>query len=194
MTPTERRRCYKQNIIDVMGGACACCGYNKCNRALQLHHINPEKKNFGISDKSYYAWNKLENELKKCVLVCSNCHMEIEDGLLEMPLISSFNQDRFNFYLDSIEKNKLGNVCIDCGKSIDSKANRCVECSNKHRQVVSRPSREELKILIRTQPFTKIGAQYGVSDNAIRKWCDNYNLPRKTSNIKQISDQDWELI
>lgn len=194
MTSTERRRFYKQNIVDVMGGSCVCCGYNKCNRALQLHHIKPEEKNFGVSDKSYYAWAKLENELKKCVLVCSNCHMEIEDGLLEIPLSSSFNQDRFNFYLNSIEKKKIGNTCIDCGKAIDDKATRCIECSNKYRQIVSRPSREELKILIRTTPFTKIGLQYGVSDNAIRKWCDCYNLPRKPTEIKKISDKDWELI
>jgi hypothetical protein len=35
---------------------------------------------------------------------------------------------------------------------------------------------------------------YDVSDNAIRKWCDAYNLPRKKSEIKKISDEDWEKI
>ena len=52
-------------------------------------------------------------------------------------------------------------------------------------------SREELKNLIRTTPFTKIGEKYGVSDNTIRKWCDKYNLPRKAAEIKKISDEDW---
>ena len=55
-------------------------------------------------------------------------------------------------------------------------------------------TREELKNLIRTTPFTTIGIKYGVSDNAVRKWCDKYNLPRTLSDIKQISDEDWELI
>ena len=52
-------------------------------------------------------------------------------------------------------------------------------------------SREELKKLIRNTPFTQIGKQYGVSDNAIRKWCDKYNLPRKKSEIVEITDDEW---
>jgi len=55
-------------------------------------------------------------------------------------------------------------------------------------------TREELKQLIRTTPFIKIGQQFGVSDNAIRKWCDKFNLPRKSTEIKKISDKDWEKL
>jgi transposase len=55
-------------------------------------------------------------------------------------------------------------------------------------------TREELKQLIRTTPFTQIGKQFGVSDNTIRKWCDKYNLPRKVSEIKKYSDEDWSKI
>ena len=55
-------------------------------------------------------------------------------------------------------------------------------------------SREELKNLIRNKPFTQIGKQYNVSDNTIRKWCDKLNLPRKVSDIKQYSDEDWTKI
>jgi uncharacterized protein YjcR len=47
------------------------------------------------------------------------------------------------------------------------------------KRCVERPNRDELKQLIRTLPFTKIGKMFGVSDNAIRKWCNAYNLPRK---------------
>lgn len=43
-------------------------------------------------------------------------------------------------------------------------------------------------------PFTTIGKKYNVSDNAVRKWCDKYNLPRKASEIKKYSDEEWELI
>ena len=41
-------------------------------------------------------------------------------------------------------------------------------------------------------PFTKIGEKYGVSDNAIRKWCVRFNLPSKVSEIKAIDDKVWE--
>ena len=54
--------------------------------------------------------------------------------------------------------------------------------------------REKLKQLIRTTPFLKIGKQLGVSDNAIRKWCDKYKLPRRVSEIKKYTDEEWEEI
>ena len=84
--------------------------------------------------------------------------------------------------------------CIDCGAEINLKATRCAICAAKCSRVCERPLREELKQLIRTTPFTKIGAQYGVSDNSVRKWCDSYGLPRKATEIKKISDEDWALI
>ena len=54
--------------------------------------------------------------------------------------------------------------------------------------------REQLKQLIRQIPFTTIAKQYSVTDNAIRKWCDNYNLPRTKKEINSYSDEIWELI
>lgn len=45
--------------------------------------------------------------------------------------------------------------------------------------------------LIRFKPFTQIGKDFGVSDNAVRKWCKSYNLPTKTSDIKSINSNDW---
>ena len=53
---------------------------------------------------------------------------------------------------------------------------------------------EELKNLIRTVSFLQIGRIYNVSDNAVRKWCDSYGLPRRSSEIKSYSDEEWENI
>lgn len=90
------------------------------------------------------------------------------------------------------KKNK--NYCQDCGCEIDKNSTRCVSCNNKRFRVVERPDRETLKKLIREKSFTEIGRIYGVTDNAIRKWCDAEGLPRKTSEIKKISKEDWVLI
>ena len=90
---------------------------------------------------------------------------------------------------------KKKNFCIDCGKEISKGALRCVTCAAKQQQkVAERPTREELKNLIRTKPFTQIGSQYNVSDNAIRKWCENYSLPTKAREIKMFSDEQWKDI
>lgn len=86
------------------------------------------------------------------------------------------------------------NYCIDCGCEILSTSIRCVPCQNKARQRTERPSREELKELIRTQPFTKIASQFNVSDNAIRKWCKIENLPYSAREIKKYNEEEWEKI
>lgn len=56
------------------------------------------------------------------------------------------------------------------------------------------PTREVLKEKIRTMPFLQIGKEYNVSDNAVRRWCDAYELPRKSSDIKLIPDEEWVKI
>lgn len=83
--------------------------------------------------------------------------------------------------------------CEDCGCEISYKAKKCLACINKEKSKHI-PSREELKKLIRNTSFTQLGIQYGVSDNAIRKWCDKYNLPRRVSDIKKYSQEEWDLL
>lgn len=90
-------------------------------------------------------------------------------------------------------------VCPICNKAFvpfkPSKQKYCgYECAQKAQRRVERPSRDEFKQLIRTTPFTTIGKQFGLSDNAIRKWCDSYNLPRKVSDIKKYSDEEWNKL
>ena len=86
--------------------------------------------------------------------------------------------------------------CIKCGIEItkETKTSMCSQCYANNTRVTERPSREELKSLIRTTPFTQIGQQFRVSDNAIRKWCDAEKLPRRSSDIKKYTDKEWELI
>ena len=83
------------------------------------------------------------------------------------------------------------NYCVDCRCQIDVNAIRCPVCAAKARRVCMRPSREELKELIRTKPFTQIGKQFGVGDNSIRKWCDTEHLPRTKKEINNYSDEEW---
>ena len=120
-----------------------------------------------------------DNRLENLRWVCPNCNQQLD----------TTNGKNHKI----LEKKKY---CIDCGKEISAKATRCNSCEAKNRATTTKMliTREELKILIRTTPFTRIGEQYNVSDNAIRKWCDKYNLPRKASEIKQYSDEEWEKI
>lgn len=191
------RRRQKENIIYVMGGKCACCGYNKCNRALELHHLDPKEKDFTFSDNTNRAWSKVVLELPKTILLCANCHRELHDGLIDnSKLQTSFNAEKAQEINQQIELSKTALVkqCEICGKPISKYAKYCTDCSAKQRRTVERPSREQLKYDIRNMPMLQVGKKYNVSDNAIRKWCVKMNLPQKVSEIKSYTDEEWEMI
>jgi len=82
----KRRRKIKELSIEYKGGKCQLCGYTKYQGALDLHHIDPNTKLFGIGDKGYTrSWERVRAELDKCVLVCANCHRELEAGITQLP-------------------------------------------------------------------------------------------------------------
>lgn len=86
------------------------------------------------------------------------------------------------------------NYCLDCGIEISKNSLRCKSCENKIRISDIVISREELKEMIRDIPFIEIGRQFNVSNNAVRKWCDKYNLPRTKNEINKYTDEEWILI
>jgi 5-methylcytosine-specific restriction endonuclease McrA len=75
----------KRRMVTYKGGACQLCGYSRCLRALDFHHVEPGTKLFNFSGNSLRSWESVRAELDKCVLVCSNCHDEIEEGTTEIP-------------------------------------------------------------------------------------------------------------
>lgn len=71
-------------------------------------------------------------------------------------------------------------LCKNCGRPLSSNKNDiCQICVHEKQRRCEWPTREVLKEKIRNKSFLQIGKEYNVSDNAVRKWCDYYNLPRK---------------
>lgn len=70
-----------------MGNKCQICSYDKCDEALEFHHLEPNKKDFsfGAIRSNPKKLNNVIQELKKCVLLCSNCHRELHYGKVELP-------------------------------------------------------------------------------------------------------------
>lgn len=179
----ERR---KERILRTMGNKCAICGYNKCSDTLEVHHIKPEEKEFSISARPDISWERTSQELKKCVLLCANCHREYHAGLLNIELVSSFNQeicDEITLEVEAI-KHRVEKRCCDCGIEISATATRCPTCAAKHARTVSnRPSGNELAKLVAEKGFLGVGRMFNVSDNAVRKWCKTDNLPTHRQEI-----------
>ena len=84
----EHRRGLKQKLVAEAGGACVLCGYGRCIAALQFHHVDPATKEFGIGrGGSIISIDVLREEARKCVLLCANCHAEVEAGVANLPAV-----------------------------------------------------------------------------------------------------------
>lgn len=199
---SDFRRRRKENLIKVCGSQCTLCGYNRLSAGLEFHHIDPTQKQYGIASQG--TCHNLEADLaevKKCILVCANCHREIHNNFYSADELWE-KQVYDEEYADYLRKDKFLRTgtkeyfCKECGIKIssDSKSGLCSPCFRKTTRIIERPNREELKQLIRVSTFTELGRKYGVSDNAIRKWCKAENLPSRTTDIKNYSDQEWEKI
>lgn len=146
-----------------------------------------------------------------CVKISTESLVEIYDLLINTDISLGKIAERYNVGIDTISEINTGKTriqedytyplrkkerfCFCCGKKLKPSQDKycSVECVNKINRS-RRPSREELKNLIRSTPFTTIGKKFGVSDNAIRKWCVAEKLPTKVKEIKLYSDEEWSKI
>ena len=91
----RRRREIKRTLVAEAGGACAICGYDRSPYALQFHHLEPADKLFGLGAGGLTrSLDRARAEAAKCVLLCANCHAEVEAGslLLRRPRLAD-NRD-----------------------------------------------------------------------------------------------------
>ena len=162
---------------------CSLCGQEPFWKGkpltLRLDHIN--------------GCNK-DNRLENLRWVCPNCDSQLD----------TYNGRNKN-HGERVEPEK--HKCLDCNNMISLKSIRCRECSNKLniQKIIEKQkeqglilkdpiNRDDLKSLIREKSMVEVAEHYGITDNAIRKWCDKYGLPRHSREIKKISDEDWEKI
>jgi transposase len=86
---SRRRRKVKETLVAEAGGACVLCGYAANLRALHFHHVEPRDKRIEINAKGVaLSLQTLRSEARKCVLLCSNCHAEVEDGAVLLPAVT----------------------------------------------------------------------------------------------------------
>lgn len=160
------RRFYSKEPIEYK---CSICGqlpiWNNKELTLILDHINGDNH---------------DDRLENLRWVCPNCNIQLPTT---------------NRRKDSLTKKYY---CIDCGAEVSTKNTlRCRVCQAKHQTISLNElpiTRDKLKELIRTTPFTQIGKQFSISDNMVRKWCDKFSLPRKVSEIQQYTDEEWSKI
>lgn len=116
----------RQKAKEYAGGKCSICGYNTYMCALQFHHLDRNEKQVAFGSSNYgYKWEKLKEEIDKCVLICGNCHAEEEHRLLE---IKQSMKDRslcaYKPCGNIINRSKPAKYCSDKCKHKDSTVRR----------------------------------------------------------------------
>lgn len=112
--------------------------------------------------------------------VVIECDVEDLDEM-EKYYIIEYNTITPNGYniLSGGQKNRFfPNFCKDCGKQITRDATYCHPCSVIHQKKVDNvPDPLELARMIKNSSFSEVGRKFGVSDNAVKRWCKKYDIP-----------------
>ena len=73
----QRRRTKQQEVRKrlqaIIGSKCCRCGIDDF-RLLDFDHIDPHTKTMNISQQLHRSFDELELEVRKCQLLCANCH------------------------------------------------------------------------------------------------------------------------
>jgi transposase len=84
---SQRRRQIKRRLVEEAGGRCLICGYDRCQQVLQFHHLDPTTKEFHLGQNGVTrSLARSRVEARKCILLCANCHGEVEAGITPVPL------------------------------------------------------------------------------------------------------------
>lgn len=164
------RKRTKERIIQAMGEKCCLCGYNKCQSALALHHLDPSEKDFsfGAIRANAKNWETIIKELRKCVLVCHVCHSEIHEGISQVPHDAPKFNENFADY-KKFEYEASLTPCPVCGKMKAPYLKNCSRaCVGKSKYRVPWDSIDLVKEL-KSKSVLQLAHELGCSDGAIHK-------------------------
>lgn len=123
---TRRKQKVKRLLVEEAGGCCAVCGYDRCIVNLHFHHVDPSEKSFGLSMGTTKSLATYREELEKCVLLCANCHGEVEAGLVVGPPAGATYEDVVHIYggehdewVELVAEDGCGTECAQVELDVD---------------------------------------------------------------------------
>lgn len=168
---------------------CEICG---CTESLELHHING---------------NHQDNRLENLQILCANCHRKTDNfrgkGIRAHKAASEWfisDEEAEKRHQIKLEKRRvpehlrkvtpiLSKICPSCGKEFKPSDRKQEYCSPEcyHNRNDNRPDIISLlKAFKEYNSFVKVGVYFGVTDNAVRKWCKLYKLPVHSKELHKV--------
>ena len=175
MTKTsERRQTWRERtkwrLVDALGGKCRICGYDKCRRSLHFHHVDPSTKTISISKMTTNPRNieAIAEEAKKCILVCSNCHGEIHEGLLDVSNIEiTFDESKLQI---KIKIDPVSIACLNCGKQTFNRKYCSRKCIGYGKFTVNWPDPDVVLQMVKDTSYVSTAEALGCSDVGVKKF------------------------
>lgn len=165
------RRNAKRRLIRAFGHKCGICGYNKCDEVMEFHHLDPSKKetHWGQIRGSIQSWDKIVIEMRKCVMVCSNCHKEVHAGAATVPSdIVRLNEDLVDY--KQYEKENDFEACPVCGtEKLKSNKTCSLACAAKRRLRVDWTDIDIESLLLQHGTYSAVGDLLGVTGAAVKR-------------------------
>ncbi len=150
----------KIKAIEMLGGKCQECGEDR-PWVLSFHHKNPDNK-ISIDSIKTYRWSVLKKEIKKCIVLCHNCHREIHKNFNKLTIYDKSKQYKLDYkniykceicgydkYIGGLDfhhkKDKLLKLnmvhifeesCLEVKEKIENEINKCIVlCANCHQNL-----------------------------------------------------------
>lgn len=192
-------------------GDCGPYSIDNCRFILQKDNLNERHSKSVISINVKAKEKKHKNNLFSKNRKCAECGKRIRNDNKSGLCVNCYNEWRASnatehtkYYKSiTIAQQLLDNPNLipippeyrytKCKRS--KKKKNIIKIYDLQVRLTSVPKRDVLiRDLKEMKNFKKIGKKYGVSDNAVRKWCKKYKLPYRASDIKVMTQSDWDDI
>jgi hypothetical protein len=158
----------KIRMVAAFGGRCAICQYSKCIKALEFHHLDPNEKDFHFNVRiTNKTWPKICAELRKCVLLCANCHREVHHKVVKIPKDApKFNEEYSDYHAK--KDPSIMNRCPVCKElKMKYKITCSLSCAAKYKPSVNWENFNLEEFIQKGYTINEIADKIGVSAKTV---------------------------
>lgn len=179
------RKKTKALVVEAMGNKCCKCGYDKHIEALTFHHLDPDEKDNTIANflRNPRRLDKIVDELKKCVMLCSNCHIELHAGHWNIADITLIEIDES--IIDSGRRSKrITGQCPVCHGDVSGTITCSRSCAAKLARTIEWPDISIVLDMVSQSNYSAVARVLGVSSMAVKKYIKKHKQLGQDSNLQ----------
>lgn len=185
------RKKTKALVVEAMGNKCCKCGYDKYIEALTFHHLDPNAKDNTIANflRNPRRLDKIVCELKKCVMLCANCHIELHAGHWDISDITIIEINE-SIIEDGRKSKRVTGKCPVCNGDT-SGTNTCSRnCAAKLARTIDWPDISVVLDMLSKSNYSAVGRELGVSVAAVKKYIRKHKQLGQDSNLQLGTSPD----